>query len=143
MVARAAPPITYLATSTAVDDDMARRIDTHRLRRPPSWATQETGPDLVPALLEVQGTVLVDALGTWVAARQDFVVDGVALCDALVARAGDSVVVSDEVGMGVHPSTDIGRRFRDALGELNQQVAAVADDVVLVVAGRLLHLERP
>ncbi len=143
MVARAAPPITYLATGSAMDDDMARRIETHRLRRPSSWATRETGADLIAALLEVRGTVLVDALGTWVASRQDFVVDGASLCDALVSRAGDSIVVSDEVGLGVHPSTDMGRRFRDAVGELNQQVARVADDVVLVVAGRLLRLERP
>ena len=52
-------------------------------------------------------------------------------------------MVSEEVGLGVHPSTDVGRRFRDALGTLNQQVAAVADDVLLVVAGRPLTLERP
>jgi adenosyl cobinamide kinase/adenosyl cobinamide phosphate guanylyltransferase len=51
------------------------------------------------------------------------------------------VVVSEEVGLGVHPATESGRRFRDALGELNQAVAGVADDVVLVVAGRALRLE--
>jgi adenosyl cobinamide kinase/adenosyl cobinamide phosphate guanylyltransferase len=50
------------------------------------------------------------------------------------------VVVSDEVGLGVHPSSDVGRRFRDALGELNQAVAAISDSVVLVVAGRVLPL---
>jgi len=50
--------------------------------------------------------------------------------------------VSEEVGLSVHPPTDAGRRFVDALGELNQAVAAVADDVLLVVAGRVLPLER-
>ena len=57
-------------------------------------------------------------------------------------RDGDSVVVSDEVGMGVHPSTADGRAFRDALGVANRTIADVADDVVLVVAGRALRLGR-
>ena len=56
-------------------------------------------------------------------------------------RDGDTVVVSEEVGLGVHPSTAAGQQFRDALGELNQAVAGVADEVVLVVAGRALRLE--
>ena len=67
-------------------------------------------------------------------------VDVDALCSALVERPGDSVVVSDEVGMGVHPSTSVGRQFRDALGSLNQAVASVADRTYLVVAGRVLPL---
>jgi adenosylcobinamide kinase/adenosylcobinamide-phosphate guanylyltransferase len=70
-------------------------------------------------------------------------VDGEALGSALAARAGDTIVVSEEVGMSVHPSTEDGRRFRDALGALNQSVAARADDIVLVVAGCTLHLDPP
>jgi adenosyl cobinamide kinase/adenosyl cobinamide phosphate guanylyltransferase len=58
-------------------------------------------------------------------------------------RTGDAVVVSEEVGLGVHPSSELGRHFRDALGDVNQAVAAVADRVLLVVAGRVLPLERP
>ena len=53
------------------------------------------------------------------------------------------MVVSEEVGLSVHPSTALGRRFRDALGSVNQAVAACADDVLLVVAGRVLRLEGP
>jgi len=67
-------------------------------------------------------------------------VDAGALCSALVERQGDSVVVSDEVGLGVHPSTSTGRQFRDALGSLNQAVSSVADRTYLVVAGRVLPL---
>ena len=59
-------------------------------------------------------------------------VDVEALCSALADRSGDTVVVSEEVGLSVHPSTEEGRRFfRDALGTLNQAVAAQADDVLL------------
>ena len=62
---------------------------------------------------------------------------------ALTERAGPTVVVSDEVGLGVHPPTAVGLAFRDVLGLTNERIAAVADDVLLVVAGRALRLDRP
>lgn len=131
--------VTYVATGVATDDDMAARIEAHRARRPPTWTTVEAGDDLPGVLRATTGTVLVDALGPWVAARLEHPpVEG--LCDALVERDGDTVVVSEEVGLGVHPSSEAGRRFRDGLGEVNQRVAAVADEVLLVVAGRVLPL---
>jgi adenosylcobinamide kinase / adenosylcobinamide-phosphate guanylyltransferase len=135
-------PVTYLATACVDGDpDLAARVAEHQARRPSSWATVEAGPDLPGALRTAGGTVLLDALGPWVAAAPGFDVDAAALCGALTGRAGDTVVVSEEVGLGVHPSTPAGQKFRDALGELNQEVAAVADDVALVVAGRALPLE--
>jgi len=135
-------PVTYVATACDNGDaDLAARVAEHRARRPSSWATIEAGPDLTGVLRSTEGTVVLDALGPWVAAAPDFDVDIASLCAALTARAGDTVVVSDEVGLGVHPSTATGQRFRDALGELNQAVATVADEVALVVAGRALRLE--
>ena len=122
---------------------MAARIAAHQARRPGEWRTVEAGGGLVDHLVEVEGLALVDSLGTWMAGVPGFAVDGERLCQVLEARRGDTVVVSDEVGLGVHPSSASGRRFRDALGLLNQAVAQVADDVLLVVAGRALHLERP
>jgi len=89
-----------------------------------------------------EGTVLVDALGTWVAAHGDLDPDIDGLVAAIVARRGDTVLVSDEVGLGVHPSTEVGRRFRDVLGGVNTAVADVADDVLFVIAGRILPLPR-
>ena len=136
-------PVTVLATAVVGDDDMAARVAVHRARRPQHWATVETGADLVGALGSASGTVLVDALGTWVAGAPGLTVDAAALCDALVARTGSTVVVAEEVGLGVHPTTEAGRRFRDALGELNTAVAQVADEVLLVVAGRALRLDEP
>jgi adenosylcobinamide kinase/adenosylcobinamide-phosphate guanylyltransferase len=135
-------PVSYVATTSVDGDaDLAARVAEHRARRPPSWATIESGPDLPGVLRATGGTVLLDALGPWVAAAPGFAVDAAALCEALIGRAGDTVVVSEEVGLGVHPSSAAGQRFRDALGELNQAVATVADEVVLVVAGRRLRLE--
>lgn len=138
----AGAPVTYIATGVATDDEMADRIDAHRARRPDEWSTREAGNDLPGVVRSTNGIILLDALGTWLAGRPDLVVDTAGLCDALRARADDAVVVSDEVGLGVHPSTAVGRRFRDALGELNAAVAEVSDEVLLVVAGRALPLER-
>lgn len=144
LAARLSPSVTYIATGTADDDDMAARIEAHRARRPAQWETVElvATDDLAPTLRSTTGPVLLDALGTWLARAAAFHVDVDALCDSLVHRRGDSVVVSEEVGLGVHPSSEAGRHFRDELGLLNRRVADVADDVLFVVAGRALPLGR-
>jgi adenosyl cobinamide kinase/adenosyl cobinamide phosphate guanylyltransferase len=135
-------PVSYVATACVDGDaDLAARVDEHRARRPESWTTIEAGSDVPDVLRATLGTVVLDALGPWVAAAPEFEVDAAELCDALVWRDGDTVIVSEEVGLGVHPSTATGQHFRDALGDLNQTVATVADEVVLVVAGRALRLE--
>jgi adenosylcobinamide kinase/adenosylcobinamide-phosphate guanylyltransferase len=135
-------PVTYLATGAASDPSMAARIEAHRARRPAAWATAEVGAELAPALRGTDGTALVDSLGTWVAAHWDFEVDVDDLCAAISGRRGATVLVSDEVGLGVHPETSVGVRFRDVLGEVNRAVADLADEVALVVAGRTLRLDR-
>jgi adenosyl cobinamide kinase/adenosyl cobinamide phosphate guanylyltransferase len=144
LVGSLSPSVTYLATAEfdAGDRDFVDRIERHRKRRPTTWSTVEAGPDLANHLALTGGTVLVDSLGTWVAAHDDFAVDADALVDALARRRGDAVVGSEEVGLAVHPSTELGGHFRDALGLVNQRVADIADRVVLVVAGRVLPLER-
>jgi adenosyl cobinamide kinase/adenosyl cobinamide phosphate guanylyltransferase len=134
--------VTYLATAAIdpADTDHRRRIEAHRARRPSTWTTREVGAELADALREVHGPVLVDSLGTWITTFADFGADPALLCAALTERDGPSVVVSEEVGFGVHPETEVGRRFRDALGDVNQAVAAISADAYLVVAGRPLHL---
>ena len=135
-------PVTYIATWLADDDrDMAARVAAHQARRPASWTTVETS-DLVGVVRGAgAGTLLVDSLTTWVAGATGFAVDAAGLCLAMGSHDGDVVVVSDEVGLGVHPSTEEGRRFRDALGMVNQAVSAVADEALLVVAGRVVRLD--
>jgi len=142
--------VTYVATAVVdptddgpIDEDFASRIEKHRARRPPSWNTLEVGANLPAVLFAIVGPTLVDSLGTWVAGCADADVDADALCHALTHRDGPTVVVSEEVGLGVHPSTDAGRAFRDALGTVNRAVADVADEVLLVIAGRVLPLARP
>ena len=140
MVARLPGPVTYVATAQVCDPDMAGRVAAHQARRPPEWRTIEVIGDLAGPVAALDGTVLIDSLGPWTAGADDFQPDTDAFCQALRQRRGDTVIVSEEVGFGVHPSSDAGRRFRDALGTINQAIAELADEVVLVVAGRPLSL---
>jgi adenosyl cobinamide kinase/adenosyl cobinamide phosphate guanylyltransferase len=144
--------VTYLATGAwatdAADAGWTARIEAHRVRRPATWSTVEVaaGADLGEGIRELAGPVLVDSLGAWVAGFPDFDCDADRLRADLLARTvlghGPTVLVSEEVGLGVHPPTEAGNAFADALGRLNRQVATVADRVVLVVAGRVLELPR-
>jgi adenosyl cobinamide kinase/adenosyl cobinamide phosphate guanylyltransferase len=143
LAAHAGAPVTYIATTPAEatdgDEELAARVAAHRARRAAAWVTVEAGDDLPSVLADVDGTALVDSLGAWVAWAASH--DATALCDALAARRSDTILVSEEVGLSVHPDTPAGRRFVDELGDVNRAVARVADRVLLVVAGRVLTLE--
>jgi adenosyl cobinamide kinase/adenosyl cobinamide phosphate guanylyltransferase len=138
-------PVTYVATATPRDDDedFRTRVDAHRRRRPRDWTTIEARRDLAAIVGAIEGTVIIDSLGAWIANADDFRVDATSLWRMLQDRPGSTVVVSEEVGLSVHPPTEVGRRFVDALGECNQAVSAIADRAVLVVAGRVLELGSP
>lgn len=141
---RANGSVLYVATGRATDHDMAARIEAHRQRRDGRFETIDAGAGLIDALGgHDEQPALIDSLGTWLAGHESLTVDVDGFAAALVARRAPTVIVSEEVGLGVHPSSDVGRRFRDALGELNHAVAAIADDVLLVVAGRVLPLTAP
>jgi adenosyl cobinamide kinase/adenosyl cobinamide phosphate guanylyltransferase len=132
--------VTYVATGIVTDADMAARVATHQARRPADWATAEVGTDLPRRLAAIEGTALVDSLGTWVAAYPELAPDVPSLLRVLKERQTPTILVSEEVGLGVHAPTEAGRRFADVLGDLNRAVAELADVVLLVVAGRALPL---
>jgi adenosylcobinamide kinase/adenosylcobinamide-phosphate guanylyltransferase len=146
--------VLFVATapSSDSDDEMRAKIERHRADRPTDWATAEEPLELGRVLAE-QGAeyevAIVDCLTLFVAnllhaaEQDDAILDRqmTALCAALAAAPCDVVLVSNEVGSGVVPAYALGRRFRDALGELNQRVAAIADDVLLLVAGLPLALK--
>jgi len=141
------PAVTYVATGVddPGDSDWAARLARHRRRRPRHWSTVELAQpgDLAVTVASAEcaaSAVLVDSLGAWVARHRDFVVDVDDLVVALGGRVRATILVSDEVGLGVHPSTSVGGQFRDALGEVNRRVAEVSGTVLLVVAGRTLTL---
>lgn len=139
-------PVRYLATGPASDGDpaWAQRVAAHRARRPADWHTVESTD--VPTQLrdDPAAATLVDDIGGWLTATMDrtdawdrgSVADELtALTDAVAGFTAPLVLVSPEVGLTVVPATAAGRRFADALGELNQRLAAVCEQVVLVVAG--------
>ena len=138
LVAAGPPPWTYVATAQAWDDEMRARIAGHRSRRPEGWVTVESPLDL-PAALAAAGPALVDCLTLWLTnvmlADHDLDAATASLERALHARQAPTVLVSNEVGLGIVPDNALARRFRDAAGLLHQRLAARADAVVLMVAG--------
>jgi adenosylcobinamide kinase/adenosylcobinamide-phosphate guanylyltransferase len=132
----------YLATGAAGDPEMAARIQQHRARRGGRWRTVEEPLDLVGALRREAGpgrAVLVDCLTLWLAnllgADHDIEAELAALIATLPALAGPVILVSNEVGLGIVPDNALARRFRDEAGRLHQEIAAVADRVIFVLAG--------
>lgn len=135
-------PWLYVATAQAWDDEMRARIAEHRARRAPTWETVDAPRDLATVIAGAPAgrPVLVDCLTLWLTnAMLDEAADLKAETDALVeacrAAAGPLVLVSNEVGFGIVPENALARRFRDEAGRLHQRLAAIADRVVLVVAG--------
>ncbi|GAA4395420.1 bifunctional adenosylcobinamide kinase/adenosylcobinamide-phosphate guanylyltransferase [Actinomadura verrucosospora] len=143
--------VLYVATGPVRGDDpeWAERVAAHRLRRPAWWRTVET-TELAGVLASATGPVLVDGIGTWLAAamsetdaweepaRVGPLVDG--LVAAWRGTAARVVAVSDEVGLSLVPTTASGRAFRDVLGRANQRLAAESEEAALVVAGRVMEL---
>ncbi len=161
------PDVTYLATGPApdgaADPDWAARIAAHRARRPAGWITAEGADAAGQIRNKNSGAFLVDSIGMWLAGvlaasgawdqapdaaagqaagsaeaakRTEAAVDD--LVGAWRQATARIVAVSEEAGSGVVPPTRAGRLFRDRLGQLNQRLAAESEEVVLVVAGRIL-----
>ncbi|MBI1725729.1 MAG: bifunctional adenosylcobinamide kinase/adenosylcobinamide-phosphate guanylyltransferase [Candidatus Rokubacteria bacterium] len=135
----------FLATAQALDGDMEARIARHRAERPAGWATIEEPYDVVAACESLAGrvdVVVLDCVTLWVAnlllrgdEEKTILAAADALADFLAERRFSLVIVSNEVGAGLHPPTEVGLRFGDALGGVNQRIAAAADRVRYMVAG--------
>ncbi|MFD2236883.1 bifunctional adenosylcobinamide kinase/adenosylcobinamide-phosphate guanylyltransferase [Aureimonas populi] len=136
-----APPFLYIATAQAHDAEMEARIALHRQRRDGRWRTLDAPLDPAGVLQAVPegAPLLLDCLTLWLSnvmlAERDVEAEIARLTQTLAAPRGPWVVVSSEVGLGIVPDNALARRFRDAAGRLNQEIAAVAGAVVLTVAG--------
>lgn len=134
-------PWTYVATAQAFDDEMRERIAIHRDRRDGRWSTIDAPHGLAATLqgMPEGAPVLIDCLTLWLSntmlAGRDVAAECGRLADVLSRPRGPWVAVANEVGLGIVPDNALARRFRDEAGRLNQQVAAVADTVTLLVAG--------
>jgi adenosylcobinamide kinase/adenosylcobinamide-phosphate guanylyltransferase len=140
-------PWTYIATAEAYDDEMRERIAMHRSRRGEGWLTVDAPFDLVGAIkaLPAERPVLIDCLTLWLTnhmlANHDLEAECLRLTEVLAHPRGPWFVVSNEVGQGIVPDNALARRFRDEAGRLNQKIAAVADTVLLMVAGLPLKVK--
>ncbi|MER8845562.1 bifunctional adenosylcobinamide kinase/adenosylcobinamide-phosphate guanylyltransferase [Mesorhizobium australicum] len=147
LVTALASPWAYIATAQAYDNEMRERIALHRWRRGEGWSTIDAPLDLAEALeASPDGQpVLVDCLTLWLTNHMlaDHDVDAACrrLADVLSRPRGPWFVVTNEVGQGIVPDNALARRFRDDAGRLNQRVAAVADTVLLMVAGLPLKVK--
>ncbi len=134
------PPWSYVATAQPLDEEMRARIAAHRARRVTGWVTVEAPLDLAGAIRTASSApMLVDCLTLWASNLllndSDMARATAALDAALDARAAPTVLVANEVGLGIVPENTLARAFRDAAGRLNQHLAARADSVLFLVAG--------
>jgi adenosylcobinamide kinase/adenosylcobinamide-phosphate guanylyltransferase len=135
----------YLATGEARDAEMAARIAAHKKRRGAAWRTIEAPRDIVGPIRTGTSPILVDCLTLWVSnlmdANADLDAETAALGECLAVAKVPVVLVANEVGLGIVPDNALARRFRDAAGRLNQQMAACADRVEFVAAGLPMRLK--
>jgi len=140
---------TFIATATAGDEEMHARIARHRADRNQAWRTIEE-PFAIADVLARESTadraILVDCLTLWLSNLMHAGKNVEAETQNLLAAIGQSkstlMLVSNEVGLGIVPETPLGRRFRDEQGRLNQLIAAVMPNVVMIAAGLPLWLKR-
>ena len=147
--------VLFVATAEAGDREMAARIEAHRGSRPEEWDTLEEPLDLAEALAGVSDrydTVLLDCLTLWVSnlllrgegteeSDTNIPAEVGMLLEAYEGGTASWVVVSNEVGLGVVPPTELGRVYADEMGRVNQIVAAAADNVYFMAAGLPLSLK--
>jgi len=145
-------PVVVVATAEARDEEMAERIRRHREERPVDWSTIEEPLDLHEAIggLHDDAFVILDCLSLWVSnaiesgvSDDEIVEQARGVAAALAARQASVVTVTNEVGLGIVPTNELARRYRDVLGRVNVAFAEAADAAYLVVAGKALPLEEP
>ncbi len=143
-------PVWFIATGEARDDEMAARIRAHRSARPEDWHVLEEPRDLERALASIptESTVVLDCLTLWVSnliedrAPEEIVARASDLATRARARRGLTIVVSNEVGLGLVSPNPLGRAYRDLLGQVNARWSEASDEVLFLVAGRAVPLDR-
>jgi len=151
--------VLFVATAEVGDEEMRRRVEAHRDARPRTWRTLEAPRDVAHVLSGAyrgERAIIIDCITLLVAnlleavdnpysdeARDGILEEIQALIAVLRESDATVILVSNEVGMGLVPPYPLGRAYRDILGLVNQYIAAVADDVYLIVAGIPLFIKSP
>ncbi len=148
LAAESGHPVTFIATATPGDQEMAERIESHRKARPGEWRTIEAAVELAVAIDRAprRDFVIVDCLTLWVSnllgsGRAPDEISSVAHDAARAMAQREGVVVSNEVGLGIVPANELARTFRDVLGSVNAVFARCSERSLLMVAGRSLELK--
>ena len=143
------PRRAFIATAQPFDAEMAARIAAHRAERAADFETIEEPVDLLAALDRARGTdvVLLDCLTLWLSnlllrgdSEAAIAAKVAALSGALHEAPFASIVVTNEVGMGIVPESALGRAFRDVAGRAHQALAARADRIYFATLGIMLRL---
>jgi adenosylcobinamide kinase/adenosylcobinamide-phosphate guanylyltransferase len=166
LAAQSQRSVAFIATATASDEEMRDRIQRHQASRPAAWHTIEEPLNLAKSVRQaatVADVILLDCmtvwLGNWLMAQEtefsEVAPASAQYRDAIVSAIDDLlraaidldahkrlIIVSNEVGLGIVPAYPLGRTYRDLLGLINQQLAAVAAHVYLMVAGLAVDIKR-
>lgn len=152
LATRSQLPVLYIATATALDDEMAARIAHHQTQRPPEWQTCECPLHLAETLAresQKPQCILVDCLTLWLNnqlfhyPQQNFAQLFDQLINSLAQTQANIIFVANEVGLGIIPLGEVSRTFVDEAGRLNQRLAQRADQVFFIAAGLPLTLKGP
>jgi len=160
LAAKLNQPVLFVATAEAGDEEMRRRIEKHKRRRPASWKTLEVTTDIGSHISQKVGTagvVIVDCITLLVnnifgqcgdQTKVSLIEKKVAeetdeLIECIEQSAATFIIVTNELGLGLVPTGEMSRRYRDLLGEANQRLAQVADEVYLMVAGLPVQIKPP
>ncbi len=138
----------YLATARVWDDDFRKRIERHQSDRGPHWINIEEEKQLAQTPVDGK-TVLLDCITLWLTNiffdngfdMEESLVEAKAEWGRFTAKEMDLIVVSNELGMGVHPVEESARKFADLQGWINQHIASMADEVYLMVSGIPLQIK--
>jgi adenosylcobinamide kinase/adenosylcobinamide-phosphate guanylyltransferase len=144
-LAQGSSPVVFIATAQPIDDEMKLKIERHRLQRPLDWTTIEEPFELEAAIAQAASSssfLVIDCITTFTAnllqkdMTRDEIVEKIdCVCGALGELKCSAAIVSNEVGSGIVPAFPSGRVFRELLGEANQKIARISDNVILMVAG--------
>jgi adenosylcobinamide kinase/adenosylcobinamide-phosphate guanylyltransferase len=138
----------YVATARIWDDEFGKRVQRHRNERGPEWTTYESERDLYKLPL-ANRVVVIDCVTLWLTnlfMAYDSDIDQTltafkADLDKLRQIPATFLIISNEIGMGLHADTELGRKFTDLQGWVNQYVASVADEAVFMVSGLPMRLK--
>ncbi len=139
----------YIATARAIDKEMKERIERHKKERGSHWITIEEPVNLVDAILKIpeNSSVIIDCLTTWLT---NLIVEGYNYQDFinsfidLLKKINKNIqifIVTNEIGFGIIPENELGRKFIDIAGTLNQKIMDICDKAFLMIAGRALRVK--